>query len=428
MPRLTNSNPRYCRHRASGQAVVTIEGRDIYLGPYGTKASKSEYDRIIGEWLANGRRIPRGADAGDLTVAEVIVRFWDHAQTYYRKPDGTPTTEVHTFKSALKPLKRLYGRTPARDFGPLAMEAVRKDMIAMDWSRRHVNGQIARLKHVFKWAVSRELVPASVHHALVTVAGLKAGRSEARESKPVKPVPDAMVQATLREVSRTIAAMIKLQLFTGARPGEICLLRSGDIDRAGDVWVYRPAQHKTEHHGHDRTIYIGKRGQDVLIPFLKLDPHAYCFSPIDAERDRLATLHAARKTPLSCGNRPGTNRRRRPQHQPGACYDTDAYRRAIERGCDAAFPPPEPLGRREGETIATWQARLTPEEKTALRTWNRSHRWHPHQLRHTAATEIRKRFGIEAAQHVLGHSTLNVTEIYAEKNAEAARRIAAEVG
>src|SRR6478609_8109142 len=56
MPRLVNSFPSYCKHRASGQAVVTLCGQDFYLGPHGTKASKLEYDRLIAEWLARGRR------------------------------------------------------------------------------------------------------------------------------------------------------------------------------------------------------------------------------------------------------------------------------------------------------------------------------------------------------------------------------------
>jgi integrase len=82
----------------------------------------------------------------------------------------------------------------------------------------------------------------------------------------------------------------------------------------------------------------------------------------------------------------------------------------------------------DGESIRAWKLRLTGEQRAELRKWHHAHAWHPHQLRHSAATEIRKRFGIEAAQHVLGHATLNVTEIYAEKNSEAARQIAAAIG
>jgi hypothetical protein len=56
MSRLSNSLPKYRKHRSSGQAVVTLNGRDHYLGPNDTKASKREYDRLIGEWLANDRK------------------------------------------------------------------------------------------------------------------------------------------------------------------------------------------------------------------------------------------------------------------------------------------------------------------------------------------------------------------------------------
>ncbi len=49
-------------------------------------------------------------------------------------------------------------------------------------------------------------------------------------------------------------------------------------------------------------------------------------------------------------------------------------------------------------------------------------------MRHSAATAIRARFGLEAAQVVLGHAKADTTEIYAEKDAGLAMRIAAEAG
>ena len=68
MPRLSKSVPKYRKHRASGQAVVTLSGVDHYLGPHGTKTSKVEYDRLIGEWLVGGRTLP--SDDG-ITVVEL---------------------------------------------------------------------------------------------------------------------------------------------------------------------------------------------------------------------------------------------------------------------------------------------------------------------------------------------------------------------
>src|SRR4051812_10641366 len=121
MPRLTQLSPSYRKHRASGQAVVTLNGQDFYLGTHGTKASRNEYDRVIGEWLANGRRSLVGET--DLYVAEVCAAFRSHALTYYRKPDGTLTKEPGNFDDAMRPLIRLYGHVRVSEFGPLAFKA-----------------------------------------------------------------------------------------------------------------------------------------------------------------------------------------------------------------------------------------------------------------------------------------------------------------
>lgn len=54
--------------------------------------------------------------------------------------------------------------------------------------------------------------------------------------------------------------------------------------------------------------------------------------------------------------------------------------------------------------------------------------WHPNQLRHRHATQVRKQYGLEAAQVSLGHSHAAIIEVYAEKNIALAVRVAAEVG
>jgi len=91
MPRLVDATPKYRQHKASGQAVVTIQGHDFYLGPWDTKASKVEYDRIIGEWLAAGRRLPgRDRESSDLTIVELLARYKAFALQYYQR-DGEAT-------------------------------------------------------------------------------------------------------------------------------------------------------------------------------------------------------------------------------------------------------------------------------------------------------------------------------------------------
>jgi integrase len=437
MPKLApNKVPSYRRHKQSGQAIVTLGGRDFLLGPYGSAASKAEYSRVTAEWLANGRRLP---DAGaGMTVSTLIAEFRKHAQTYYRDADGRQSGEVENFKHALRPVRRLYGATPASDFGPLALQAVRQSMIDAGSCRQYVNRQTGRVRQVFKWAASRELVPASVYHGLAAVDGLRRGRSEARESDPVRPVAEAHVAAVKNHVSRQVWAMIELQTLTGMRPGEVVVMRTLDVDTTGKLWTYRPVTHKTQHHGHDRVVYFGPKAQAVVGPFLRPILGEYLFSPAEAEAERREKLHAARKTPSCCGNTVGSNRAKNPKKAPAFRYTVRSYYRAIRDSCDGAFPPPPELARQRvrapgrkatrREAPAEWKARLGPTKWAELCQWQESHRWHPHQLRHNAGTRLRKEYGLEAAQVVLGHRSLAVTEIYAEKNIAAAQRIMAEVG
>jgi integrase len=273
-------------------------------------------------------------------------------------------------------------------------------------------------------------VPAAVYHALQAVEGLKAGRSEARETAAVLPVDEAHALSAAEFLPPPVKAMVELQLLTAMRPGEIIAMRACDIDTNGDdgTWTYTPAARKTAHHGHARQIILGPKARQILQPLLKSDMQAYIFSPVDAVEAMRAKRRAARKTPLSCGNRPRSNVRRRPRRQPGLRYSVESYAHTIYQACDKAFPPTAPWARRKGETREEWNARLGEEERNALRVWQKAHRFHPHQLRHTAATRIRKQFTLDAAQVILGHKQVSATQVYAEKNVEAARRVMAEVG
>ena len=431
MPRQKNScTPAYRHHRPSGRAVVTFDGRDHYLGPWNSKASKLEYDRLVSEWLANGRHMPnassnRHAAPGDYMVMELARDYPRFAEQYYVK-DDKQTSEVCCMRCALGYVKRLYGHTPASQFGPLAIKAVREAMIEAGLSRNTTNGYVARIKMAFKWAVSNERVPASVYHGLTTVTGLRRGRSEARETEPVQPVPESMVDAILPFLSSQARAMVELMKITGMRAGEVVIMRGCDLDMTGPVWQYKPASHKTMHHGKMRTVSLGPKAQEIVRPFLKVNLGAYLFSATDAVAEHRAEQRQNRKTKVQPSQR--NRRKRHPRRKPGDHFTTDAIRRSIANACDAAYPLPEPLCKREDETYTEWQARLTDEQKAELTAWRKAHRFHPHQLRHLAATKLRKQFGIEAARLILGHSTLAVTEVYAEIDAAKAAEIAEKTG
>lgn len=283
MPRLKNKPPSYCFHKASGQAVVWIDGHQHYLGTYGSPESHAAYRRIIAEWsvarplVAVPNQLPTEVRA-DLRISELLLSYLDFAREYYVK-DGRPTGEYQNMKDAVRPLQSLYNSARVWDFGPAALRSVRERMIATHLSRKVVNARINRIRRIFKWGVERELVDPAVLQALQSVAPLKEGRSKARETERVRPVPQAHIDAVLARVTKTVQAMIALQLVTGMRPGEVVQMRVCDIDMSGKIWEYRPASHKTQHHGKERIIFLGPHAQRIARPFLRPEVDAYLFSP-----------------------------------------------------------------------------------------------------------------------------------------------------
>jgi integrase len=429
MERKTPSrDPKYRKHK-SGQARVTIAGKTYYLGKYGSAESKEAYNRLIAQWRSQNCTLPEPGD--ELTVNNLLLAYLRHAEEHYRKPDGKPTSELGLVKTIVRLVRSLFGRTAAAKFGPRALKAVREKMVERGWCRRIVNANVQRVKQIFKWATANELVPATVYHGLQAVEGLRRGRTRARESDPVRPVSDVLLQGAREHVAPQVLAMIDLQLLTAMRPGEVCTMRSCDLDTGGSVWVYRPQSHKTEHHGHAREIYLGPRAQEVVRPWLRTALEEFLFSPREVCAWRHEQMRAKRKTKVQPSQQ--CRKKRRPKRSPGDCYDVASYRRAIAHACRKAFPLPaelaprrKPDGKRENQR--EWWALLTDDEQAAVRAWRREHNWHPHQLRHNAATELRRQFGTELARLVLGHRHLKTTEIYAEANSKQAMEVIAKIG
>ena len=375
--------PSYCLHKPSGRAIIKVAGKIIYLGAHDSETSRQNYARIVADILA-GRPVckpSQDAKVPTITIGQLIERFQAHADGYYRK-NGKPTSEPGTIRSALRYIPDALRGLPAAEFSIGNLKAIRQTMIDAGHCRSSINKNTNRVILVFRWAATEELIPPAIPQALALLPGLKAGRSEARESKPVEPVDDALVTKTLRELSPIVAAMVQLQRLTGMRPNEVCQVRPCDVDRSGKVWTYAPAEHKTEHHGKGRVILIGPRGQDILRPYL-LRPHGeYCFRP-------------------SRGTLNPTKDRR---------YRVDSYGQAIQRACDRAHPAPKGM---EGEQ---------------LKAWRTEHRWSPNRLRHTFATEARAAYGLEAAQVLLGHSSADITQVYAERDLSKGLEVAAKIG
>lgn len=393
--------PSYRLHKPSGRAVVTLNGKDHYLGAYGSPESSREYQRVVAEWLTRQQAPPpqpaTPAVVTDLSLAELMLAYLRFAAGYYRATDGRPTGEADNAIRALRPLEAMYGCTSAAAFGPLALKAVRQAMIDAQLCRRVVNQRVGIIRRMFKWAAAEELVPAGAYHGLAAVDGLRRGRSAARETEPVGPATDHDVNAVLPYLPPTVRAMVQLQWLTGMRSGELVRLRGADLEVSGETWLYRPARHKTSHHGLRRAVAIGPAAQRALRELLPADPLAYVFSPARAQRERNDAKRLARQTKVQPSQ--ACRKKFAPARAPGQRYSTRSYYYAIRYAIRKA--------REAGVPVADW---------------------HPHQLRHSAATRIRRERGLDAARAVLGHRSLAVADTYAEIDSALAVAVAAELG
>ena len=114
-------------------------------------------------------------------------------------------------------------------------------------------------------------------------------------------------------------------------------------------------------------------------------------------------MRARRETKVQPSQR--GRRKPKPKRAPGDRYHTDTYRRAIQRAVDLVNRDREKGG--DDRRLAKWS---------------------PNRLRHSAATEIRKLFGLEAAQVTLGHASADVSQIYAERDITLAVEVMRKIG
>jgi integrase len=410
--------PAYRQHKASGQAVVTLNGVDFYLGDWKSESSRAKYDRLVGEWINRGRRLPNASDAdGGRLIKEVIVGYYSHIEA------TLPAVEVEKIKPVLTIVKKMYGELPAAQFNAISYAAIRLKLVEsgrMTPGRRRrrprdsssppppkkptdprlcvstVRARLGAIRRMIAWGVSREMIPDKVPNLIDAFEKAEPLRVRTGALKPVrkiKPAPEEHINAILPHLNPTVRAMVELQFLTGARGGEIWRLTTGQIDRSAEPWVYEPATHKTAEQGKDRFITFGPRAQEIVKCWLKADPGRPLFSPIEATEAQYAKRRAERVTPMTPSQR-ARKRKDNPQVKPRAMYDKNSYKQAIERACIRAGVPV----------------------------------FRPHQIRHCYATKVRRDFGPEAAQVMLGHSRIDTTERYAEKNLAIARDIAAKIG
>ena len=305
-------------------------------------------------WEEATRRTPTTVVKSN-TVEQICAAYLEHTLTYYRRPDGEQTSEVHLAKLSLRVLRDMFGDQPATALTHADMLRVREAMSrGGTLSRTTVNAYMARIRRMWAWALDAALIPAVVKAELSQVQPLKPNRTTLREPVPVTPVADADIERTVAAMPENTADMVRVHRLTGMRPEEVCAMRWKFIDRSATPWIYRPPFHKTQWRGMIRAVLIGPKARAILSKYDDGQFDGYLFTP-------------AR---VIANPPPDGIRAHIPIKRGTAFWQTGTYTFAVRCACVNA----------------------------KVRSWT------PNRLRHSFATEVRRKYGIRTAGALLGHS------------------------
>jgi integrase len=333
------------------------------------------------------------------TIGKFIEKYVESMDQYYPALlDGTPHPKMIRINQ-VRPFLKPYASWPVADFGPDEFKAVQDAMVEyryfrgndetkpIAYRRTAINRVINEIYGMWQWGIGREITTEAQKQLLKEVRPLRAGRTSARDKIKRAPITLDEFNKVTGTLTSVVADICRIMWATAMRPSEACRMRPIDISRDDpDCWLYVPGSdagpvgdHKTAHLQRVRAIPLVSEAQAVLKPRIKnFKSTDYIFSPVEAVQDYMDQRLADRKTPASCGNRRGTNRKEHPMLRPGKMYKSLILNGALKRACK----------------------RVGVERFT------------PYDLRRSAATRIRSELGKEAAKLLLGHVSTDTTEIY----------------
>ena len=259
MPR--RSLPKMCRHKASGRAVVYWRGRCQYLGPWGSPDATRKYGELIRRIEAE--RDPLRASAQDIPLAELLERWVNTVAAQF----GPRHQKAYAARHAALAVCAGCASLPAADFGPRRLKAIQEALLVDGkLSRAGVNARVQKIRQAFAWAVSEELVPASMLEALRTVPPVRYGRG--REVPVRMPAEAASFEAVVAELdargNRGASRILRFIRATGCRPGEAFILTPADLRLGCERPAAIPARHKGSHLGMARVIPLNAAALAVV--------------------------------------------------------------------------------------------------------------------------------------------------------------------
>ncbi|MGI9460216.1 MAG: tyrosine-type recombinase/integrase [Pirellulales bacterium] len=353
-------------------------------------------------WGANNGNLPEGfrlelkaaetipqpinEPTGVLTVADLLaftIAEVGAGKTKKQLRNNSRWFRLRKVAAVLEP----YAAMPAVEFGPRLLGQVAKTMAQTPMQRtRHgehvpptetyIREIVTAIKRIFEEAIAREDLPADRLVALNSLTKLPL--EGARQSEPVQPVEQDIVEATCAVLPPVAGDLFRFIMFTGCRPSEATAITPAMVDMSQEPWVWQPKNHKTKHKGKGRTIGIGPQARQILKRWISGK------GANDLIFTRSQINRAVTENMISFAMCKSDREQ----------FDKNDLAKMLHRAIKAAGVP----------------------------------HWTPYQLRHRGLTVIRQEGGRDAAQAQAGHSNGDMTERYARPTLGDAAEIIERVG
>jgi integrase len=345
---------------------------------------------------------------GKVTVGELLEQYHINAKKVLSKmSEKTKTHDLGCIDRVRKFLKP-YLAWPVNQFGPDELHKIQQSLVKYEYehgkgtkkyTRQGINDVMKWIKRIWKWGVGRQFVAPEKVPSLEEVKSLRLGSAGVLEQIRRKRVTEEEFRRVLAQLNPVVADMLRLIWFTAMRPYEVCEMRPFDILRDDpECWLYIPGRdqgpvgkHKTMRFERVKVIPLTKESQNIIAKYIQdSESKEAVFRPDEAIKIFLEQKALKRKTPLNCGNRPGTNQKEHPMIRPGKNYDHSSLCRACVRACKRA----------------------------------KVEKFVPYDLRRTAATGTRSVLGKDAAKVLLGYTKTETTDIYLLEEVQEAIKVA----
>jgi integrase len=269
------------------------------------KVSKTEAKLKFEAWKLTvypKLKAKQAAPAPRYTVAQLCKDYFAEVKKRYVGPDGRHTTSVNRHKVMLESFAGMYGAEEADDMTAGKVAAWLESFVAKRRrkgvgegakTKHTVNLALSYLKRTYRWAMTYKGVNPNTAGAVNLVQSLGANHPDVRRKDPIRAVAWETVDATCKHLPADVKNAVLLQWWTGMRPGEVLSMRPADLNTTDDVWVYRPAHHKTSWRGKERFVVIGPEAKAILKPLLPSRTDAPVFPGVTGQGYRRALVDAA---------------------------------------------------------------------------------------------------------------------------------------